>query len=507
MRNKKHILLFTLSFLLAATAHAQSIGVTLPTVPTGVTATVLPPSQATISWSASTESSGTIADYYLYRNGQQITTTPGYTSFIDSGLTPGVYIYTVAAADANGNTSAQSSPVSLSVSTYTTPPSTPGNVTVTGATTTNSTYTPTTLTISWNAATSTIAIAGYVVYRNGIQITSSTAAFTGTSITDTVLPGLYTYTVKAYDVAQNVSNVSKPLDILISVDNVPPSAPSNISAQQISATSIKLSWASSTDSIGIAGYQVFRNGTQIATVTGSPYADTGLSTGLNYAYALTAYDTAENISLRSTPIAATAQPTNGPSVPSIVSGVAIGTSSVKIAWSIPADILPITAYTVYRNNAQVATIAGTSTNYLDTNLATGTYAYNISATDISGITSATSSAMKVTVSGTVSGISVIIPSTALSVDIPQTVPDTANAAFVFTQSLYFGLRSTQVENLQSLLAQNGYLAPVYATGFFGNLTLGALRKFQCAENIVCTGGAGWGLVGPKTRAVLNTLEK
>ena len=58
--------------------------------------------------------------------------------------------------------------------------------------------------------------------------------------------------------------------------------------------------------------------------------------------------------------------------------------------------------------------------------------------------------------------------------------------------------------LQSLLIGRGYLSSA-VTGFFGNLTLQALEKFQCDSNIVCTGGAGWGVAGPKTRAVLNDL--
>jgi peptidoglycan hydrolase-like protein with peptidoglycan-binding domain len=63
-----------------------------------------------------------------------------------------------------------------------------------------------------------------------------------------------------------------------------------------------------------------------------------------------------------------------------------------------------------------------------------------------------------------------------------------------------------VQDLQSLLAEYGYLSSTNATGFFGNLTLGAVQKFQCDKDIVCTGGAGWGTVGPKTRNILNSLS-
>ena len=64
----------------------------------------------------------------------------------------------------------------------------------------------------------------------------------------------------------------------------------------------------------------------------------------------------------------------------------------------------------------------------------------------------------------------------------------------------------EVKDLQSLLAGKGYLSSANASGFFGSLTLAAVRKkFQCYKSIVCAGGAGWGTVGPKTRDVLNSL--
>ena len=91
--------------LMGGAVHAQVIGGTLPSVPQGLNASVAStPTQVNVSWSASTESSGTIEGYYIYRNGAQIAITAG-TSMVDGDLTPGFYGYTVAAYDANGNVS------------------------------------------------------------------------------------------------------------------------------------------------------------------------------------------------------------------------------------------------------------------------------------------------------------------------------------------------------------------------------------------------------------------
>ena len=156
-------------------ARAQVVGPTLPSVPTAVTATVVPPSQISIAWTAATESSGTIEGYYVYRNGVQIAATAD-TSLVDPGLASGVYVYTVAAYDMSGNVSARSSPASVTLVIDTTPPSVPTGLTVSGTTSTNSVYVQAPITISWSASTDNVGIAGYYVYRNGIKITTSTTA-------------------------------------------------------------------------------------------------------------------------------------------------------------------------------------------------------------------------------------------------------------------------------------------------------------------------------------------
>lgn len=70
----------------------------------------------------------------------------------------------------------------------------------------------------------------------------------------------------------------------------------------------------------------------------------------------------------------------------------------------------------------------------------------------------------------------------------------------FTKYLGMGSRGSEVYTLQNLLIQSGYLK-VSATGYFGVLTLKAVKEFQRANNIVPVG-----FVGPVTRAALNSLS-
>ncbi|MFE3641921.1 glycosyl hydrolase family 18 protein [Streptomyces sp. NPDC059169] len=74
--------------------------------------------------------------------------------------------------------------------------------------------------------------------------------------------------------------------------DAPPSAPGTPSASGITGTSVTLSWTPATDDHGIKNYDVLRNGTKVATVTGLGYADTGLTAGTDYAYTVQARDTA-----------------------------------------------------------------------------------------------------------------------------------------------------------------------------------------------------------------------
>ena len=81
-------------------------------------------------------------------------------------------------------------------------PSSPTGLSATGVTGTS-------VTLSWTASTDDSWVTGYEVYRDGVKIGTTP----GTTIENTkdVEPGrTYSYTVKAYDVAGNLSDESVP---------------------------------------------------------------------------------------------------------------------------------------------------------------------------------------------------------------------------------------------------------------------------------------------------------
>ncbi|MDI3417193.1 glycoside hydrolase family 18 chitinase [Streptomyces luteolus] len=73
----------------------------------------------------------------------------------------------------------------------------------------------------------------------------------------------------------------------------PPSAPGTPTAADITDTSVKLSWSAATDDKGVKNYDVLRDGAKVATVTGTSYADSGLTAGTDYSYSVQARDTAD----------------------------------------------------------------------------------------------------------------------------------------------------------------------------------------------------------------------
>ncbi|WP_078628389.1 glycoside hydrolase family 18 chitinase [Streptomyces sp. NRRL F-2664] len=94
--------------------------------------------------------------------------------------------------------------------------------------------------------------------------------------------------------------------------DAPPTAPGAPSASNVADTSLTLTWTSATDDKGVKNYDVYRGSARIATVTGTSYADSGLTKGTTYTYSVTARDTADQTGPSS---GSTAVTTTGGTVP------------------------------------------------------------------------------------------------------------------------------------------------------------------------------------------------
>jgi fibronectin type 3 domain-containing protein len=80
-----------------------------------------------------------------------------------------------------------------------------------------------------------------------------------------------------------------------SADAQPPSAPSALAAQASTPDRVDLSWSAAIDNVGVAAYEVQRDGLTIATLGAvTSYADTSVSRGTRYEYVVKALDAAGN---------------------------------------------------------------------------------------------------------------------------------------------------------------------------------------------------------------------
>ncbi len=117
--------------------------------------------------------------------------------------------------------------------------------------------------------------------------------------------------VRIADHALTQSQIQTDMVTTLGTDTIAPSIPTGLTATPVSTTQINLSWTASTDNVGVTGYQVFRNGSQIATTTTPSYSNTGLTPGTNYSYAVKAFDSAANISALSATASATTPTPDG----------------------------------------------------------------------------------------------------------------------------------------------------------------------------------------------------
>ncbi len=86
-------------------------------------------------------------------------------------------------------------------------------------------------------------------------------------------------------------------------------------------------------------------------------------------------------------------------------------------------------------------------------------------------------------------------------------PEPAASAGILSRPLSPGDISEEVRILQEILSRDPDVYPErLVTGFYGQLTIQAVQRFQMKHSIVTTAGApGYGYVGPGTRAKLNQL--
>jgi hypothetical protein len=162
--------------------------------------------------------------------------------------------------------------------------------------------------LTWGGSTDGVGVVGYNVHRSTTQGLAPSSAnriggTTSTTYHDAGFAegGTYFYVVTAEDAAGNTSLPSNEVSATIATDTRAPSVPGGLEARTNSPAQVDLAWFDSTDAVGVAGYNVFRDGAHVATVVNPGHLDSGLLAGTTYSYSVSAFDAAGNASDPSAP--------------------------------------------------------------------------------------------------------------------------------------------------------------------------------------------------------------
>jgi chitodextrinase len=176
-----------------------------------------------------------------------------------------------------------------------TPPSAPTGLVV-------SSSTQTSISLGWVPSTDNVGVVGYDLFRNNSKL--GTAAGNTYTFGGLACGTSYTLGVDAFDAAANTSGrasvtaATRPCSGGQPPDSTPPSTPGGLTVRGATQSSISLGWNASTDNVGIAGYDLFRNNSTIGNTPGTSYTFSGLACGTTYTLGVDAFDAAGNVSGR-----------------------------------------------------------------------------------------------------------------------------------------------------------------------------------------------------------------
>ena len=162
--------------------------------------------------------------------------------------------------------------------------------------------TETTAHVAWEAALDNVATTGYNVYVNGEKVNTELVTATEYDLTGLTPATDYSVEIEAVDAAGNVSEKSEAATFTTAkaADTEAPSVPADVKASDVTKTGATVTWTASTDNEGVAGYNVYVNGTQVndTLVATTEYVLTGLTKGTEYTVEVEAVDTNNNVSAK-----------------------------------------------------------------------------------------------------------------------------------------------------------------------------------------------------------------
>ena len=330
----------------------SSSDIQAPTAPSGLTTSNVTSSSVKLNWTASTDNVG-VTGYNIYRNGT-LTGSSTTTNFNATGLSASTtYSFYVTAFDVAGNVSVASNTINVTTSPAPTTycPSKGKNVTnewidlvklesinnITAANAGYGDFTSLSATLYHGASYTINFSAGFknssirefwniwidfdkdATFEShelicSISTTSSAALSKTFTVPSTANTGATRMRVTMkYNSAPTACETFsygevEDYTIVILSDTQVPTTPTKLASSEINKTTATLSWTASTDNVGVAGYNIYKNGTLWLTIPSSSYTVSGLTPFTTYSFYVKAFDAAGNVSSASNTINVTTLP-------------------------------------------------------------------------------------------------------------------------------------------------------------------------------------------------------
>lgn len=133
-----------------------------------------------------------------------------------------------------------------------------------------------------------------------------------------------------------------------------PSAPEDLSVEATSEHAVELRWSPSRSELGVASYEVQREGVVVASVKRTRATEDSLRPGGSHCYMVRAFDVAGNASPAAGPVCALTPDLTPPSTPTALAVSAPGETEVELRWSASTDGGGVAGYEVLRGGRVVA---------------------------------------------------------------------------------------------------------------------------------------------------------
>src|SRR3989339_710893 len=297
------------------------------------------------------------------------------------------------------------------------------------------------------------------------------------------------------------------------VDTIAPSAPARLQATSISSSQINLTWVSATDDLGVAGYHIYRCAGTSCTPTNSLtttitnfYSDTALIPNTNYTYSVKAFDMAGKLGAYSNTatVGGGITDTVPPVISSLIPTGILPAGTTSTILSVTTNETAICKYSTVANTAYdsmtgTMTASGDTHSAIISRLSNGNHNYYIKCRDTVGNTNTTDANISFSIATSTTDQTPIVN------PVGTKLIDGLTCSQYFNATLSYGMENEQVKKLQEILSLDKKIYPKgINSGYYGNLTIKAVQRYQCKYDVVCSGTeatTGYGVFGPMTRKV------